>query len=163
MTEERRESDFLIHQLDNRLAVLEREMERVVQARVTQNRWLLALVILSVGYILTGVYGFSRLEATVTNMNLGPMQQNLAVALGVLKDHGAEIGAVETEQARIRGAHDLFHMQIENIRAELAKRTEGRWYREDGLENRRRIEVLENAVEREGLFSNGKLNNRTSP
>ena len=160
MTEERRESDFLIHQLDNRLAVLEREMERIVQARVTQNRWLLSLVILSVGYILTGVYGFSRLEATVTNMNLGSMEQNIAVALGVLKDHGTEIGAVESEQARIRGAHDLFHIQIENIRADLAKRTQSRWYREDGLENRRRIERLENLID--GSLHDGSNSNKES-
>ena len=128
----RRRDDGMLHQLDNRLAVVESELERLTESRRAANRWLMAVVLMLVANGGTAIYGFSRLDTTVSGLNIPSIQSNIATALAVVRDHGSEFRMVNEELARLRGAHDTHQSQIENLRRLVDTKTADRFYRADG-------------------------------
>ena len=128
----RRRDDGMLHQLDNRLAVVESELEQLTESRRAANRWLMAVVLMLIANGASAIYGFSRLDTTVSQLNIPAIQSNIATALSVLSTHREEINLVDAELARLRGAHDTYQAQIENLRRLVDTKTADRFYRADG-------------------------------
>lgn len=103
----------------DRLAHIETQMA-VIHERTEDTRrlkqWLAGQVVAAVFVVVGLAVAWGDLHQKVGALSLDKMEQNITIALGVLKDHGTELEHVREEQLRLRTSHDdmqaRFHRRI---------------------------------------------------
>lgn len=135
----------VLHSLDTRLTVIEADLDRLTNIR----KWMLSFVGLFLIQFTGFIYGYAQLEQKVEGINLRELEKNVSVALTVVADHGTELESIRTEQARIRGQIDQFHLFMENMRKKLDAQTRDRWYKSDGDRLEGRVSRIEDRLFRQ--------------
>lgn len=145
-------SKNILVDIQTRLAVVEADLNNIVDQRKTFNLWMRSFMVLIAVQLGAFLYGYGELQTKVDGLDLSEFRQsmvqfekNVDTALVVLADHGTEIQDVRNEQARVRGNIDQIHILMDRLREKVDNQTSDRFYKRDGDRLADRIKRLEDA------------------
>ena len=162
MTERRTDPDIL-SDIQTRLAVVENDLNQIIDNRKSFIRWVLGLFGVVLIQLGSFAYGYGQITQKMTDLDLSDvtdtlvkLEGNVNTALAVLGQHGEEFKDVRNEQARVRGNLDQFHQYMNEIRAKIDTQTMDRFYKSDGDRLDRRLTRIEDWIIRAERRQNGE-------
>lgn len=150
---ERRTDPDLLTDIRTRLALVESDLNSIVEGRKAMTRWMLGLISFALVQIGSFAYGYGQITQKFNDLDLSEfrdaiirLEKNVDTALVVLADHGTEIQDVRNEQARVRGNIDQIHVLMDRLRQKVDMQTGDRFYKRDGDRLEERVKRLEDRV-----------------
>jgi len=127
-------SDFVakLEHLDRAVTVMQTQLKG--QATIRNVLWGMSAVLVSLS--VSAVYGFGQMTEQLSHYDMTDLEQHQAASFTVLADHGTELAAVRTEDARLRQVMDTVRSEIQIIRTEINTRTDDRYRRSDANHDR---------------------------
>ena len=125
--DELHEIDVTVHDIDKRLSIVERGIERQEGMRKILYGMAGFLVVQFSG----AAVGYGKLQTQLSAIT--EFRQDTSTVLNVLGDHGTELHGVREEMARIRGHDDAMSNRVTVMEQQLLDRTKDRWYRSDAI------------------------------
>ena len=100
--------DVEIHELNTRMALVERDLSVIAGMR----KWVMSGVVILFLQAIGVVYTYGQLTEKVKTLGSNSIVKNITSNRSVLADHSSEIEGVRTEQARLRQRFDTLSDRI---------------------------------------------------